>query len=273
MAWVTQRPRRCGSAGGIRQLEVLDRHHKDDIVPVILEEPDHHRALTVALHVGHRFDHVEWGANPTYRYSVGDPRREAFHLVNLSRGEPAHDTGRVRDVLPRPVAHALMVSACRRIWLISAAAARRSARSGDSATMRSQARNRPASSGHRATATQLNQCSTKYRAGSRLYSSRARAVAAVQSASNLARAAGSRRATAARIAAGSRSGSGTTGCSPDIGRWLMQPMLTYPSDSRPASSRLRQASTSTPPPGTPSAKSTRPAATPDLGRAAPARVV
>jgi len=30
-----------------------------------------------------------------------------------------------------------------------------------------------ASSGHRATATQLNQCSTKYRAGSRLYSSRA----------------------------------------------------------------------------------------------------
>jgi len=46
------------SAGGIRQLEVLDPHHEDDIVPVILEEPDHHRALTVALHVGHRFDHV-----------------------------------------------------------------------------------------------------------------------------------------------------------------------------------------------------------------------
>ena len=37
---------------------------------------------------------------PTYRYGVGDPRREAFHLVNLSRGEPAHDTGRVRkDIL------------------------------------------------------------------------------------------------------------------------------------------------------------------------------
>jgi hypothetical protein len=138
-----------------------------------------------------------------------------------------------------PARQELTVSACRRIWLISAAAARRSARSGDSATMRSQARNRAASSGHHATATQLNQCSTKYRAGSRLYSSRARAVAAVQSASNLARAAGSRRATAARIAAGSRSGSGTTGCSPDTGRWFMKPMLTYPSDSRQASSRLR----------------------------------
>jgi hypothetical protein len=71
------------SAGGIRQLEVLDPHHEDDIVPVILEEPDHHRALTVALHVGHRFDHAEWGANPTCRYSVGDPRPEAFHLWSI----------------------------------------------------------------------------------------------------------------------------------------------------------------------------------------------
>ena len=35
-------------------------------------------------------------------------------------------------------------------------------------------------------------------------------------------------------AAGSRSGSGMIGCSPDIGRWLMKPMLTYPSDSQPA---------------------------------------
>jgi hypothetical protein len=134
-------------------------------------------------------------------------------------------------------------------FMRSAAARRsaRSARSGDSATMHSQARNRAASSGHRATATQLNQCSTKYRAGSRLYSSRARAVAAVQPASNLARAAGSRRATAARIAAGSRSGSGTTGCSPDTGRWLMKPMLTYPSDSQQASNRLRPMG----PPGAP----------------------
>jgi hypothetical protein len=63
-------PASVRSAGGIRQLEVLDPHDEDDIVPVILEEPDHHRALTVALHVGHRLDHVEWGANPTYRYSV-----------------------------------------------------------------------------------------------------------------------------------------------------------------------------------------------------------
>src|SRR3984957_13861467 len=71
-------------------------------------------------------------------------------------------------VLLNEVAHAVMVSARRRIWLISAAASRRCARSGDSATMRSQARSRAASSGQRATATQLNQCSTKYRAGSKL---------------------------------------------------------------------------------------------------------
>jgi hypothetical protein len=171
--------------------------------------------------------------------SVGNPGREAFHLVNLGLGESADDIGCVRDVLPRPVAHAVMVSDRRRIWLISAAASRRSARSGDSATMRSQARSRAASSGQRATATQLNQCSTKYRAGNKLYSSRARAVAAVQSASNLAKAPGSRRATAARIAAGSRSGNGTTGCSPEMGRWLMKPMLTHPSDSRQASAGAR----------------------------------
>ena len=47
------------SARGIRQLEVLHPHHEDDIVPVILEEPDHHGALAVALHVGHRFGRVE----------------------------------------------------------------------------------------------------------------------------------------------------------------------------------------------------------------------
>jgi hypothetical protein len=35
------------SARGIRELEVLDPNHEDDIVPVILEEPDHHGALAV----------------------------------------------------------------------------------------------------------------------------------------------------------------------------------------------------------------------------------
>ena len=55
-----------------------------------------------------------------------------------------------QNVLPCPVAHALTVSACRRIWLISAAASRRSARFGDSATIRSQARSGAASSGQRA---------------------------------------------------------------------------------------------------------------------------
>jgi len=76
------------SARGIRQLEVLDPHHEDDIVPVILKEPDHHGALAVTLHVGHRFGHVEWGADPAHRYSVGDPGREIFHLVNLAWVSP-----------------------------------------------------------------------------------------------------------------------------------------------------------------------------------------
>ena len=66
------------SARGIRQLEVLDSHHEDDVIPVILEEPDHHEALAVALHVGYRFGHVERGADPAYRHGVGYPGREAF---------------------------------------------------------------------------------------------------------------------------------------------------------------------------------------------------
>lgn len=69
---------------------------------------------------------------------------EAFHLVDLGMCESTDNIGRVRDVLPRPVAHAVAVSACRKIWLISAAAARRSARSCPSATMRSQACKRAA---------------------------------------------------------------------------------------------------------------------------------
>ncbi len=55
---------------GIRRREVLDPHHEDDIIPVILEEPDHHGAFTVALHVGHRFCHVEWRAYPAHSYIV-----------------------------------------------------------------------------------------------------------------------------------------------------------------------------------------------------------
>jgi len=71
------------------------------------------------LTFGHRFGHVERGTDPAHCNSVGDPGRKAFHLVNLGLGESADDVGRVRDVLPRPVAHAMVVSARRRIWLIS----------------------------------------------------------------------------------------------------------------------------------------------------------
>jgi hypothetical protein len=88
------------SARGISPLEVLDPHHEDDIVPVILKEPDHHGSLAVTLYVGDRFGDVEWGADPAHRYRVGDPRCEALHLVDLGLGESADDIGRVRDVFP-----------------------------------------------------------------------------------------------------------------------------------------------------------------------------
>src|SRR5712691_11385733 len=175
---------------------MLNADDEDDVVAVVLKEPDHDGALAIALDAGHSFADVEGGTYPADSDRVGDPDGQGFDFIDLSPGEAVGDGGGVRDVFPRPVAHAVAVSACRRISLISAAAARRSARSADSATTRSQERSRAARRGHRCTATQLNQCSTKYRAGSRLYSSRARAVAAVQSASNRASAAGSRRATA-----------------------------------------------------------------------------
>lgn len=38
---------------------MLDSYHEDDVVPVILEKPDHHGAFAVALHVGYRFTDVE----------------------------------------------------------------------------------------------------------------------------------------------------------------------------------------------------------------------
>jgi hypothetical protein len=37
------------SACRIGQLEMLDSHHEDDIIPVVLKKPDHHGALAVAL--------------------------------------------------------------------------------------------------------------------------------------------------------------------------------------------------------------------------------
>jgi hypothetical protein len=153
-----------------------------------------------------------WGTDPANANGVGKPRGQGLNLGDLLGRETADNTSSVRDVLPRPIAHLVADSARRRISLISAAASRRALRSADSATMRSQSRSRAASMGQRSTATQVHQCSTKYLAGIRLYSSRARAVAAVQSDSNFASAAVSSLATAARSAAGSRSGSGTTGC-------------------------------------------------------------
>lgn len=47
-------------------------------------------------HVGHRFGHVKRDADPAHRYGVGNPGREAFHLVNLRLGKPADDIGCVR---------------------------------------------------------------------------------------------------------------------------------------------------------------------------------
>lgn len=58
--------------------------------------------------------------------------------------------------------------------------------------------------------------------------------------------------------------------------WPSSGTASPPDSARPRRANWSgpaQASTSTPPPGTPAGKSTRPAATPDPGRAAPARVV
>ena len=85
---------------------MLDPHYEDHVVPVVLEEPDHYRALAVALHVGNCLCHVERGADPTHCHRIGDPGCRGFHLVNLRLGERAHHVGSVRDVLPGPVAHA-----------------------------------------------------------------------------------------------------------------------------------------------------------------------
>jgi hypothetical protein len=168
----------------------------------------------VGLQAGDGLVKIEGGTDPTNADRVGKPRGQGLDLGDLLGRETADNTSSVRDVLPRPIAYLVADSARRRISLISAAAARRTLRSADSATMRSQSRNRAASVGQRSTSTQVHQCSTKYLAGIRLYSSRARAVAAVQSDSNFASAAVSSLATAARSAAGSRSGSCTTGCCP-----------------------------------------------------------
>lgn len=140
---------------------MLSPHYENDIIPVVLKKPDHYRTLAMALEAGHYFTDVKGSTYPADPDRIGDSRCETFHLIDLIPVQTAYNAVSVWNVLPGPVAHAAADSACCRIRLISAAAARRSARSGDSATIRSQARNRAASSGHRSTDTQLNQCSTK----------------------------------------------------------------------------------------------------------------
>jgi hypothetical protein len=83
-----------------RLAEVLNPHHENDIVPVILKKPDHHRTLAVTLYVGYRFTDVKWCTDPAHRNRTGNPGREALHLVNLNLSESANDAGLVRDVVP-----------------------------------------------------------------------------------------------------------------------------------------------------------------------------
>ena len=94
-----------------RRPEVLSSHDENDIVPVVLKKPDHHRTLAVALQAGHCFTDVEGRADPAYCNCVGYAACEALHLLDLGLGETADDTGSVRDVLPGPVAHAVAASA------------------------------------------------------------------------------------------------------------------------------------------------------------------
>jgi hypothetical protein len=71
---------------------ILHPRYENDVVPVILEKPDHDRTLAVALHIGHRFTDVEGRAYPAHRYRVSNPRCQAFHLINLSLRKPACDS-------------------------------------------------------------------------------------------------------------------------------------------------------------------------------------
>ena len=99
---------------------MLSPHH-ENIVAVILHKPDHYRALAVALQAGYCLTDVKGRADPGAATASAIRDARLVHLLNLRPGEPAHDTRSVRDVLPRPVAHAVAASACCRIWLISAA--------------------------------------------------------------------------------------------------------------------------------------------------------
>lgn len=114
--------------GGRTSPQVLHTYHQNDILSIILKEPDHHGTLAITLHVRNRLTNVERRADPPDTDRGGDPCGEGFHVINLRRGKTAHDMGSARDVFPRSVAHAVAVSAAwRKMSPISAAAARRSA--------------------------------------------------------------------------------------------------------------------------------------------------
>lgn len=157
---------------------------------------------------------VKWRADPADGNSIGDPLGQGLDLSHLLRRQAAYDLGSIWRVLPRPVAHAAASAATRKISPIADAAARASARSAAAAARRSHATSCAASSGHRRTATHSHHFSVKCLTGITLYSSRARAVALVHSASKRGSTATSSLPTAARIAAGVRSGIGSTGTAP-----------------------------------------------------------
>jgi hypothetical protein len=64
---------------------VLDTDHQHDVVPVVLQEPDQQRTLTVGLQAGDGPLTVEAGTDPANAHSAGKPRGQGLDLDDLPR--------------------------------------------------------------------------------------------------------------------------------------------------------------------------------------------
>jgi hypothetical protein len=62
---------------------MLDTHHRHDVVPVVLEEPDQQGTLTVGLQAGDGLLKIERGTDPANTNSVGKPLGQSLDLGGL----------------------------------------------------------------------------------------------------------------------------------------------------------------------------------------------
>jgi hypothetical protein len=62
---------------------MLDTHHQHDVVPVVLQEPDHQGALSVGLQAGNGLLKIERDIDPANANSVGKPHGQGLDLGDL----------------------------------------------------------------------------------------------------------------------------------------------------------------------------------------------